>query len=321
MSGSRRIRLGTRGSRLALAQSEWVAARIRAAAGVEVALVTVRTTGDVVTDRPLVEIGGQGLFTRELDRAVLEGEVDVAVHSLKDLPTVLADGVRIAAVPEREDSRDVLVGPEGSPTSLDGLTEGTRLGTGSLRRQALALASRPDLRVEAIRGNIETRIRLVDEGAFGAVVLAAAGLRRLGWAHRASETLDSAGWLPAPGQGALAVVVRDPGPNGLPDWAAALDDPPTRAAVTAERALLHRLEAGCRLPVAALGIPYGSGMRLKGMVLSPDGRRAAVAEATGRLEEPEELGYRVAALLVERGGDRILQDVLEGAAGGGFGLQ
>lgn len=321
MSDSGRIRLGTRGSRLALAQSEWVAARIRAATGVDVALVTVRTTGDVVTDRPLVEIGGQGLFTRELDRAVLEGEVDVAVHSLKDLPTVLADGVRIAAVPEREDSRDVLVGPEGSPTSLDGLPEGTRLGTGSLRRQALALASRPDLRVEAIRGNIETRIRLVDEGAFGAVVLAAAGLRRLGWAHRASETLDSAGWLPAPGQGALAVVVRDSGPNGLPDWATALDDPPTRAAVTAERALLHRLEAGCRLPVAALGIPYGSGMRLKGMVLSPDGRRAAVAEATGRLEEPEELGDRVAALLVERGGDRILQDVLEGAAGGGFGLR
>jgi hydroxymethylbilane synthase len=303
------LRLGTRGSLLATTQSGWVADRIRTISGREVELVIIRTTGDVVQDRPLSEIGGQGLFTRELDTALLEERVDIAVHSLKDLPTVFPEGLVLAAVPEREDPRDVLIGPEGVSLTFAGLPEGARLGTGSLRRQALARAHHPGVRVEGVRGNLDTRIQKVDDGELDGIFLAAAGVRRLGWSRRISEALDPAAWPPAPGQGALAIVARLGDEGSIQGWASELNHPPTEAAVTAERTLLHTLEAGCQLPVAALGLPFDGSLRLRAMVADPSGRRLVRAEATGRMEAPEALGRQVAEVLLARGADRILADV------------
>ena len=303
------IRLGTRGSLLATTQSRWVADRIRAASGREVELVTIRTTGDVILDRPLSEVGGQGLFTRELDTALLEERVDIAVHSLKDLPTVFPEGVLLVAVPEREDPRDVLIGPEGVPLTLAELPEGARVGTGSLRRQALARAHRPGVRVQGLRGNLDTRLETVDRGELDGIFLAAAGVRRLGWGHRISEALDPAAWPPAPGQGALAVVAREGDVESTRGWAWELNHLPTTAAVSAERTLLHALEAGCQLPVGALGLPFDGRLRLRAMVADPDGRRVVRAEATGNMDAPEELGRQVAEVLLARGADRILSDV------------
>lgn len=300
------LRLGTRGSQLAVTQSEWVAAEIRRRSGFEVELVEIRTTGDRIQDRPLAEIGGRGLFTRELDEALLEGRVDLAVHSLKDLPTVLPDRLALAAVPRREDPRDVLIGPEGRSVTLATLDQASRVGTGSLRRQALALAHRPDLRVEPIRGNLDTRVAKVDRGEYDAIVLAAAGIRRLGWTGRISEAMEPAGWLPAPAQGALAVVTREEDLEAARAWSEGLDDQSARAAVQAERQVLHALEAGCQLPVGALAISYGGGMRLRAMVASPDGKRAVRAEASGREDSAVELGNEVAERLRELGAERIL---------------
>ncbi len=314
------LRLGTRGSLLAVTQSGWVADRIRQASGREVELVHIRTTGDVVLDRPLAEIGGQGLFTRELDSALLEERVDLAVHSLKDLPTVFPHGLSLAAVPEREDPRDVLIGPAGTSLTFQGLPPGARVGTGSLRRQALARAHRPDLRVEGIRGNLDTRLGKVDSGEFDAIFLAAAGVRRLGWADRISEAMDPAAWPPAPGQGALALVVRSGDRDATRGWVDALNHPDTAAAVAAERHLLHALEAGCQLPVAALGLPFDGGLRLRAMVAAPDGKRVVRGELGGSMEDPEALGAELARLLLSRGADRILSDVRAAVAarsGGG----
>ena len=308
MSSSSALRLGTRGSALALSQSRWVASRLQEAGSPPVEIVTIRTTGDDILDRPLSEIGGKGLFTRELDRALLEGEVDLAVHSLKDLPTEFPEGLALAAVPEREDPRDVLLGPEGSDVTLKSLPSGSVVGTGSLRRQALVLAHRPDATVAEIRGNLDTRIRKLDRGEYQALILAAAGLRRLGWVHRISEHMDLGGWIPAPGQGALAVVTREEDRDRLPGLSA-LDHGASRAAVTAERTLLHRLEAGCRLPVGAIGLPFGTGLRLRGIVASPDGQSVVRAEATGSLDDPAALGDQVAETLLERGADALLDQV------------
>ncbi len=302
------LRLGTRGSVLATTQSRWVARRIERLTDRQVELVTIETAGDQIQDQPLSEIGGQGVFTRALDRALLDGQVDLAVHSLKDLPTVLADGVALAAVPEREDARDVLMGPRDESCTLGALPPGAVVGTGSLRRQALARAFRPDLELRGIRGNLDTRLRLVDEGKYDAVILAAAGVRRLGWTDRIDEHMELGSWLPAPGQGALAVVIRQ---NSTELHAALrpLDHLPSRAATTAERSLMHTLEAGCQLPVGALGLPFGGGMRLRGMVASPDGRHAVRAEETGAQDDPEALGRAVARSLLAMGADEILARV------------
>lgn len=310
MSEEPPLRLGTRGSLLARTQSEGVARRLEELSGRAVQLVTVRTEGDRVQDRPLAELGGVGVFTRELDRALREGEVDIAVHSLKDLPTVAADGTVVAAVPEREDPRDVLIGPrDAGNVTLSSLPPGARVGTGSLRRRALALAYRPDLSVAGIRGNLDTRLGKVDAGDYDAVVVAAAGVRRLGWIDRIHEYMDPAAWLPAPGQGALAVVVRAEDSETL-TRVRALDDATSRAATAAERAVMHALEAGCQLPVGARGLSYPGGIRLRAIVASPDGRRVVRAEETGTGDAPEALGERVAQRLLDRGADAILKDVV-----------
>ncbi len=305
------LRLGTRGSRLAMTQSEWVARRVRARTGHPVELVSVSTHGDLTPDRPLTEIGGRGIFTREVDEALLAGEVDFAVHSLKDLPTRLVEGLELAAIPERADSRDVVIGPRDAPTSLSSLPEGARVGTGSLRRKALLRALRDDLRVDDIRGNLDTRVQAVDDGRYDAVILAAAGFLRLGWTERIHEYLDPAGWLPAPAQGALAVITRRDDAD-MRALLGVLDHAPSRAAVGAERAVLHALNAGCQLPVGALGLPYGDGMRLRALVASPDGRRVVRTDDTGTEQAPEALGEAVAARLLEMGAARILDRVDQG---------
>lgn len=299
--------MGTRGSALALAQSQAIARRIEAEHGRRVEVEVIRTTGDL-QDAPLSTIGGKGLFTREIDEALLDGQVDFAVHSLKDLPTELPAGLALGAVPLREDPRDVLIGPTGQASSLDQLAPGVRVGTSSLRRAAFLRMHRRDLDVAEIRGNLDTRIRKVDSGEFGAIILASAGVRRLGLTDRVTEILPFESWLPAPGQGALGIVVRESDLDRF-TWLVEIDHALTRSATAAEREVLRILEGGCRLPLAALGLPFGDRMRLKAMVLDPDGTRLVRAEATGAGDDPEGLGREVAELLLARGAALLLQDL------------
>jgi hydroxymethylbilane synthase len=302
------LRLGTRGSLLALTQSKWVAAELEANSDLEVSLEIIRTVGDERLDQPLHEISGQGLFTRELDEALLGGRVQLAVHSLKDLPTVLPEGLCIAATPTRVDPRDVLVGPEGNQTTLVSLKRDAVVGTSSLRRVALLQAFRRDVTPRTIRGNVDTRLRKLDEGEFDAIILAAAGLTRLGLAGRASEWLERTSWLPAPGQGALGIVTRTEDAETR-KVVGALNDPDSFAAVSAERTFLEALGGGCQVPIGALGIPYDERMRLWGLVASPDGRRVVRGDLTGSLADPQALGQKLAELFRDRGAEAILAEV------------
>lgn len=307
------LRLGTRGSLLALTQSRTVKSALESR-GRTVVLEVIQTTGDREQGSPLSQIGGKGLFTRELDLALLDGRVDFAVHSLKDLPTEPEPGLSLAAVPEREDARDVLIGPEGVAVSLGTLAAGARVGTSSLRRQALGRAFRPDLRVTDVRGNLDTRIAKVDRGEYDAIIVAAAGVRRLGLWERVGEALERTSWPPAPGQGALGLVARADDADTI-GALGELEHAPTRAAVTAERALLAALGGGCQVPIGALGLPYESGLRLWGVVASPDGTRVVRADRTGRLGEPEALGVEVAGILAGRGAADILASIPSSAVG------
>lgn len=304
-----KLRLGTRGSLLALTQSRGVARDLEERTGVEVEIEVIHTTGDLRLDRPLSEIGGKGLFTKELDVALIEGRIDFAVHSLKDLPTLMDPSLAVASIPVREDPRDVLIGPAGSrAVTLSSLPPGAVVGTSSLRRRALTLAFRPDLQVTSIRGNLDTRLRKVDEGEVDAILLAGAGIRRVGWTDRIHEWIEGGAWLSAPGQGALGIVARSDDPE-VAHILSHLHDPPTAAAVTAERALLHELEGGCQVPIGSLATVFGDQLRLRGVVASPDGTRVVVAESTGPSAEPDLLGRRVAELLLHRGAGGILDAV------------
>lgn len=302
-----RLVLGTRGSALALTQSALVREAL-AARGHSVSVEVIQTTGDRDQATALSRIGGKGLFTRELDLALLEGRIDFAVHSLKDLPTDPEPGLALASVPEREDSRDVLIGPAGRPdrTTLHGLRRGARVGTSSLRRRALARAFRPDWEVDNIRGNLDTRITKVDRGEWDAIIVAAAGIRRLGLWSRVGEALERTAWLAAPGQGALGLLTHadDQGTRSALDT---LDHPPSRIAVLAERALLAALGGGCQTPIGALGLPWDGGLRLWALVASTDGTRVVRADLTGRLEDPDGLGRALAELLERRGAAELLQ--------------
>jgi len=304
------LRLGTRGSLLALTQSKWVAAEIEANGGPKAEIEVIRTEGDERLDQPLHEISGQGVFTRELDEALLGDRVQLAVHSLKDLPTALREGLSIAATPARVDPRDVLVGPEGTSTTLASLKEGAVVGTSSLRRVALLNAFRRDVTPRTIRGNVDTRLRKLDDGQFDAIILAGAGLIRLGLAGRVSEWLERTAWLPAPGQGALAIVTRTEDAETR-QFVGTLNDPDTFAAVSAERTFLEALGGGCQVPIGALGIPYDEKLRLWGLVASSDGRRVVRGDFTGSLADPEALGHKLADLLRERGAEGILAELEE----------
>jgi len=300
----KRLVIGTRGSALARWQAEHVARQLRLAdPALEVELHTIKTKGDRIQDVPLAKVGGKGLFVKEIEEALLAGDVDLAVHSIKDLPTDLVQGLALAAITEREDPRDALVSREGL---LSELPRGAVLGTSSLRRRCQALALRPDLEVRDLRGNVDTRLRKLDQGDYDAVLLAAAGLRRLGFVDRATELLDPRRMIPAVGQGALGIETRQ-GEEGL---VAALHHDATARRVRAERALLEQLGGGCQVPVAAYAILEDEGrLRVEALVGHPTGDPVYRSSGEGSLEHPEELGRRVAADLLGQGADRVLEQV------------
>lgn len=303
------IIIGSRGSKLALWQSEWVKARLEALdPRVRVRIEIVKTMGDVRLDVPLSVIGGQGAFTKELEVALLDRRVDVAVHSLKDLPTVTPEGLSITATPEREDPRDALVLRAGSPSrtnSLKGLPGGAVVGTSSLRRIAQLKHLRPDVRIKDLRGNVDTRLRKLDEGEYDALILASAGLRRLGFAGRISAAIAQGEMLSAVGQGSLGVETRsdDAETNAL---VSRLDDPRTRVAVLAERALLRSLGGGCQVPIAAHATVEGGRLNLDGLVATLDGTRVLRESLDGEAADAARVGEELAALLLERGAGELL---------------
>lgn len=303
--------LGTRGSKLALQQSMWVQARLRELApDLRVSIQRIQTSGDKILDVPLAKIGGKGLFVKEIEEALLRGEIDLAVHSMKDVPTQLPVGLDILCMPPREDPRDALISRHN--VSFDRLKPGARIGTSSLRRQAQLLHHRPDLTIEMLRGNLDTRLRKLREGHYDAIVLAAAGLRRLEWAQEVTEYLPTERSLPAIGQGALGIEGRldDVFVRGL---LAELEHPPTRTAVMAERALLHRLEGGCQVPIAAHARLKGEYLELEGLIASVDGRSMVRDRVEGSADDPFALGVQLAERLLAQGGDKIL-DVIFGRA-------
>jgi hydroxymethylbilane synthase len=287
-----KLRLGTRSSALARWQAEWVAARLTEL-GVTVELVPITTQGDVKTG-PLGQIGGQGLFTKELQRALLDNQIDLAVHSLKDLPTAPVEGLLIAAVPQRESTADVLLSAKADS-----------IGTGSLRRKAQLLHRRPDLIITDIRGNLDTRLRKLDDGDYDAIILAEAGLKRLGLAGRIRQIIPRQLMLPAVGQGALAIETRaDDERTRL--LIAPLDHEPTHLAIVAERMLLWMLRAGCLAPVGALAEVKGERLSLSGVVLSPDGRRRIAAGAAMTTHDATYLGQAVAEELIAHGATELI---------------
>lgn len=304
--------VGTRGSTLALWQTKHVVELLQAIhPGLEVSSEIIQTRGDLVRDRALSEVGGKGLFVKEIEQALLSGAVDLAVHSLKDMPTEQPEGLVLGAILERADPRDALV-VRGGEGSLDTLPQGARVGTSSLRRRAQLLAARPDLQVRDLRGNVDTRLRKLREGQYDAVVLAVAGLVRLGHAEAIDQMLPIDLMLPAVGQGALCVEVRadDETTSRL---ISPLDHAPTRWATEAERSLLGWLEGGCQVPIGAYAEVDTGQIHLRGMVAALDGTRLVRDEGRGPAAEPTQLGKAVAERLLLAGGDEILEEVRRGS--------
>jgi hydroxymethylbilane synthase len=296
----------TRPSALARWQTQWVIQELQKAwPDLECQERIITTQGDRILDRPLPEIGGKGLFTQELEAEILSGQVHAAVHSLKDLPTDLSSDLPAAAIPPRAEVRDALISAQGF--TLDSLPEGARVGTSSLRRSAQLLAYRPDLRIESLRGNVDTRVRKAQRGDYDAVVIAGAGLIRLGLEQQITQWLPLDIMLPAPGQGALAVQCRSGDTNTL-NYLAALEDLAARAATTAERTFLSELGGGCSVPVAAYAELKGEQIELNALVASLDGKQ--VISCRGCNEDPSELGRNCANQALAEGADHILKTVL-----------
>lgn len=297
------LRIATRASQLALWQARWVAGQLETL-GVTAELVQITTQGDVQQQGPIAALGLQGVFTKEIQAAVIEGRADVAVHSLKDLPSQTVPHLILAAVPEREECADVLVNASGA--TLAELPPGARIGTGSLRRQAQLRHLRPDVEVTGIRGNVDTRLRKLSAGEFDAIVLAAAGLNRLGLSLHIAERLAPPRMLPAPGQGALGIECRTDDAQTR-QLLAQLQHPDSRAAADAERAMMARLQAGCSAPLAAWGRVIEGELHLDGLVSSVDGLRRLCATASGPCEQAEEIGQRVAQQLLDQGAAAIIE--------------
>ena len=290
--------IGTRGSPLALWQAEAVRAAL-AVIGTQATVTPIRTTGDRITDRPLVEAGGKGLFTKEIDEALLDGRIDLAVHSAKDLPTMLPDGIVIAACLPRADHRDAFLSPRAS--HVRDLPHGAVIGTASLRRTALALRLRPDLTVVPMRGNVETRLRKLDSGEADATILALAGLTRLGLADRAAGILGTDEWLPAPGQGAIAITARA-GDAAVLAALGRIDHRTTSLALATERAFLAVLDGSCRTPIGGLAEIDGETLRFRGIIVKPDGSAAHEVERLGGVGEAAGLGADAGEELARLGG-------------------
>jgi hydroxymethylbilane synthase len=306
---SSRIVIGSRGSKLALTQAEWVRTELtRLNPDLEIQIDIVRTTGDAKPD-PLSIIGGKGVFTKELEDALLDRRVDLAVHSLKDLPTTISDGLTISAICEREDPRDALVLPNSgsaSLTSLASLQSGAVVGTSSPRRLAQLQNARPDLTIKELRGNVDTRLRKLDEGQYDALILAAAGLRRLGLKDRVSFVIPTEQMLPAVGQGALGLQTRDDNVD-VNEVVARLNHPNTRLACLAERALLRKLGGGCQLPIAAHAVVSGEELVLDGLVSSRDGQAIVRNQVRGSANDAELIGSELAQRLVSDGALELLE--------------
>ncbi len=301
------LRIGTRGSVLALTQTRWVEAQLKARhPDLTTELVVIKTTGDKLKDVPLAQVGGKGLFIKEIEEALLRGEVDLAVHSLKDMPAELPPGCRLGAFPAREDWRDAFLSHKWG--GLAEIPAGGRVGTGSLRRRVQILHRRPDLEVVHLRGNVDTRLRKLESENLDAIILAAAGLNRLGLGHLPRTLLGPEDMLPAISQGALALEIRADDP-ALADLLAPLDHPPTRAAVTAERAFLGRLEGGCLVPVAALGELAGERLILTALISDLEGRRVLKDRTSGSPAEAAALGTALAERLLDAGGREILSAI------------
>ena len=297
---NRPLKIGSRGSQLALWQARFVAEKLRAS-GAATEIEIIKTTGDHLQTASLVQAGGKGLFTKEIEEALLAKQIDIAVHSMKDLPSVIPDNLVIAAVPEREDPRDAIVGGR-----FDDLPQGGRVGTSSSRRAAQLRLMRPDLDIQPIRGNVDTRLRKLKDGFYDAIVVAAAGLRRLGLDHEIADLFSHDQMCPAPGQGALAVETRA---NDLArEICAPLNHEQTAQAVRCERTVVAELGGGCQLPLGVFAESDGEMLHVIGIVISPDGSRFVKAESTGPRDYPEKLGEALAGGLLARGAQTILNE-------------
>ncbi len=302
MAGS--IRIGTRGSKLALWQAEWVKSRLEDFhPGLSVALTVIKTKGDKILDVPLAKVGGKGLFVKEIEEALLARRIDLAVHSMKDMPAEIPAGLCIGAVPEREVPMDALISREGQP--LNDLPRGARIGTSSLRRSSQLLRIRPDIAIVPLRGNLDTRLRKLDEGQMEAIVLAGAGIRRLGLDARITQLLDPEIMLPAVGQGALCVETRR-NDDQIASLVAPLEDTPSRIAVTAERAFLHRLEGGCQVPIAGHATIDKGQLSLCGLVSDLEGQTVFREIRVGSPADAADIGRGLAVHLLDQGAKAVL---------------
>ena len=307
----KKVTIATRGSQLALWQAEHIKSRLMAQyEGLEVELLILKTKGDIILDVPLAKVGGKGLFVKEIEEALLAGTADLAVHSMKDVPMVLPEGLTLGAVPEREVCTDLFLSEKYA--ALEDLPQGAKLGTSSLRRQSQALALRPDLEVAMLRGNVETRLRKMKEGQYDAIILARAGVKRLGLGASLQQDLTPPSFLPAVGQGALGIEIREDRPE-VRELVAFLDDMPTRLCVTAERAFLRRLDGGCQVPIAAHAVLDGEELVLEALVADPLGKtvfRDAV-RCAATLDEADAAGQRLAETLLADGADKILAELYQ----------
>ena len=300
-----RLRIGSRGSKLALWQANHISALLHAR-GHEVEIEIIHTTGDKITDVALAMVGTKGMFTKEIEEALAAGRVDLAVHSLKDLPTDLAPGFEIAAITKREDPRDAFCSRLYS--KIEDLPQKARVGTSSLRRQAQLKAIRPDLGIHSLRGNVDTRLRRLEQGEYAAIILATAGLKRLSKTELIRQIIPTEIMCPAAGQGALGIEVRE-GDSTTREHLEFLNDAATRAATTCERALLNRLGGGCQVPIGALAEVRNGKLHLEAIVADPDGSKLLRESRDGDLNLPEQLGNIVGEALLRRGGDKILETV------------
>ena len=298
-----RLRIGSRGSQLALWQAHYISSLLRGR-GHDVELEIIRTTGDKITDVALAKVGTKGMFTKEIEEAMAEGRIDLAVHSLKDLPTELSPEFEIAAITARENPRDVFCSRKYA--SIEDLPHAARVGTSSLRRQAQLKAVRPDLNIHPLRGNVDTRLRKLEEGEYDAIILAAAGLKRLGKTELVKQIIPAETMCPAAGQGALGIEIRA-GDSVTRQHLAFLDDAGARATTTCERALLNRLGGGCQVPIGAFAEVRSGRLYLEAIVADPDGSKVLRESRDG--SDPVQLGESVGDTLLQRGGDAILEAV------------
>ena len=306
---TRQIRIGTRGSQLALWQTHWVQNRLQSHhPHTSFELVTIKTTGDKITDVPLAQVGGSALFVKELEQALTDQRIDIAVHSMKDMPSSTPDGLTIGAVPERENPLDVLISKNNTPFSA--LATGAKIGTSSLRRQSQLLSARSDLNMVPIRGNLDTRIRKLDTEDLDAIIVAAAGVKRLSFTDKITEYLDESLMLPAVGQGALCIEARADDPEVLA-LINPLDHLPTRTVVTAERAFLRKLGGSCQVPMAAYGKLEQDRLTLDGLVASVDGTKVLRNTVSGNAQSPEAIGDALSESLLGAGANKILDDIMK----------